>query len=77
MWVLGHIFGCLTTFTSCVADACIARSWRQRWNKNEAISLIADYLRRGEWALLPLVAWLGDGNARWRKVLRGSVDDCR
>jgi hypothetical protein len=53
MWVLGHIFGCLTTFTSCVADACIARSWRQRWNKNEAISLIADYLRRGEWALLP------------------------
>jgi len=47
-----------------------ARSWRQRWSKAEAISLVADYLRRGEWAPL-LAAWLGDGNARWRKVLRG------
>jgi hypothetical protein len=46
-----------------------ARSWRQRWSKNEAISLVADYLRRGEWAPL-LTAWLGDGNAR-REILRG------
>jgi len=26
-----------------------AKSWRQRWSKDEAISLVADYLRRGEW----------------------------
>jgi len=48
----------------------IARSWRQKWNKNEAISLVADYLKHGGWGPL-LTAWLGDGNARWRKVLRG------
>jgi len=47
-----------------------ANSWRQRWSKDEAISLVAGYLRRGEWAPL-LTTWLGDGNARWRKVLRG------
>ncbi len=47
-----------------------ARSWRQKWNKNEAISLVADYLRRGEWAPL-FIMWLGDGKARWSKVLRG------
>jgi len=46
-----------------------AKSWRQKWNKNDAISLVADYLRRGEWAPL-LTAWLGDGNAR-REILRG------
>jgi len=46
-----------------------AKSWRQRWSKNEAISLVADYLRRGEWAPL-LTAWLGDGNAR-KEILRG------
>jgi hypothetical protein len=47
-----------------------AKSWRQRWSKNDAISLVADYLRRGEWAPL-LTAWLGDGKARWRNILRG------
>jgi hypothetical protein len=47
-----------------------ARSWRQRWSKAETISLVADYLKHGEWGPL-LAAWLGDGNARWRKVLRG------
>jgi hypothetical protein len=46
-----------------------ARSWRQKWSKNDAISLVTDYLRRGEWAPL-LTAWLGDGNAR-REILRG------
>ena len=46
-----------------------AKSWKQRWNKNEAISLVADYLRRGEWAPL-FTMWLGDGNAR-REILRG------
>ncbi|MFP3349309.1 MAG: hypothetical protein RXN90_08285 [Thermoproteus sp.] len=30
-----------------------AKDWKQRWSKNEAISLVADYLRRGEWAPPP------------------------
>jgi hypothetical protein len=47
----------------------IARSWRQKWSKNDAISLVADYLRRGEWVPL-FTAWLGDGNAR-KEILRG------
>jgi len=47
-----------------------ANSWRQRWSKDEAISLVADYLRRGERGPL-LAAWLGDGNVMWSKVLRG------
>jgi hypothetical protein len=47
-----------------------AKSWRQKWNKNEAISLVADYLRRGEWAPL-FTMWLGDGKARWNKILYG------
>jgi hypothetical protein len=46
----------------------IARSWRQKWSKNEAISLVADYLRRREWAPL-LTAWLGDGETKRREVL--------
>jgi hypothetical protein len=50
-----------------------ARSWRQRWSKAEAISLVADYLKHGEWGPL-LAAWLGDGNAKWRKVLRGKYE---
>jgi hypothetical protein len=47
-----------------------AKSWKQKWNKNDAISLVADHLRRGVWAPL-LTAWLGDGEAKRRKVLRG------
>jgi hypothetical protein len=31
---------------------------------------VADYLKHGGWTPL-LTAWLGDGNASWRKVLRG------
>ncbi len=45
-----------------------AKSWRQKWSKDEAISLVADYLRRGEWAPL-FTAWLGDGEAGQKKVL--------
>ncbi len=45
-----------------------ANSWRQRWNKAEAIDLVASHLRRGEWAPL-LTMWLGDGQAERRKVL--------
>jgi len=48
----------------------IARSWRQRRSKVKAISLVADYLRRGEWVPV-LTAWLGDGQADRGRILRG------
>jgi hypothetical protein len=48
----------------------IARSWRQRWSKAEAIDLVASHLRRGEWAPL-LTAWLGDGKSKRNDILGG------
>jgi hypothetical protein len=50
-----------------------AKSWGQRWSKDEAISLVADYLRRGEWAPM-LTMWLGDGKARWRNILQSKYE---
>jgi hypothetical protein len=50
-----------------------AKSWRQRWSKDEAISLVADYLRRGEWTPM-LTMWLGDGKARWRNILQSKYE---
>ena len=50
-----------------------AKSWRQRWSKDEAISLVADYLRRGEWSPM-LTMWLGDGKARWRNILQSKYE---
>jgi hypothetical protein len=47
-----------------------ANSWRQSWSKAEAVDLVASHLRRNEWAPL-LTAWLGDGQAERKKVLRG------
>jgi hypothetical protein len=47
-----------------------AKSWKQRWSKDEAVGLVASHLRRGEWAPL-FTAWLGDEKARWKTVLRG------
>jgi len=47
-----------------------ANSWKQRWDKNEAIDLVASHLKRGEWATL-LTAWLGDGKVKRRDVLCG------
>jgi hypothetical protein len=41
----------------------IARSWRQKWSKDEAIDLVASHLRRGEWTPL-LTVWLGDGKSK-------------
>jgi len=52
-----------------VSTRIIARSWKQRWSKDEAISLVADYLRRREWTPM-LTMWLGDGKARWRNILQ-------
>ena len=50
-----------------------AKSWRQRWSKDEAISLVAEYLRRGEWTPM-LTMWLGDGKARWRNILQSKYE---
>jgi hypothetical protein len=50
-----------------------ARSWRQRWSKDVAISLVADYLRRGEWTPM-LTMWLGDGKARRRNILQSKYE---
>ncbi len=46
----------------------IARSWRQKWSKDEAIDLVVNHLRRGEWTPL-LTMWLGDGEANRRDIL--------
>jgi hypothetical protein len=48
----------------------VAKSWKQMWNKNEAISLVAEYIKHGEWTPL-FTMWLGDGNARRREILLG------
>ncbi len=51
----------------------IARSWRQKWRKDEAIDLVASHLRRGEWAPV-LTMWLGDGKTRRGGVLRSKYE---
>jgi hypothetical protein len=50
-----------------------ATGWRQKWNKDEAVDLVVENLRHGEWALL-LTMWLGDGIINWKKVLRGKYE---
>jgi len=50
-----------------------AKDWSQRWNKEEAVDLVASHLKHGEWAPL-LTMWLGDGETRRRKVLRGEYE---
>jgi hypothetical protein len=51
----------------------IARSWSQRWSKDEAVDLIISHFGRGEWMPL-LTMWLGDGDARRGSVLRGKYE---
>jgi len=47
-----------------------AKSWKQRWNKDEAIDLVINHFRRGEWT--PLFAmWLGDGKSEKKKAIHG------
>jgi hypothetical protein len=48
-------------------------SWRQKWSKAEAVDLVADCLRRGEWAPL-FTMWLGDGESKRSKILHGGGD---
>ncbi len=56
------------------ALVCIkAKDWSQRWSKAEAIDLVINHFRRGEWASL-LTIWLGDGETRRRKVLHGEYE---
>ncbi len=50
-----------------------AKSWRRKWSKDEAVDLVADYLRRGEWTPM-LTMWLGDGKARWRNILQSKYE---
>jgi len=50
-----------------------AKSWRQRRSKNEAIDLVMNHLKRGEWAPV-LTMWLGDGETVRRDVLRGEYE---
>ncbi len=40
------------------------------WSKDEAVDLVASYLRRGEWAPL-LTMWLGAVTSSEKKVLKG------
>jgi hypothetical protein len=60
----------LTREGASVSIRIIARSWRQRWRKGEAIDLVASHLRRGEWASL-LTTWLGDGESKRNDILCG------
>ena len=50
-----------------------AKDWRQRWSKAEAVDLVINHFRRGEWAPL-LTMWLGDGETKRRKVLHGEYE---
>ncbi len=44
----------------------MAKSWRQKWGKAEAIDLVVNHLRRGGWAPL-FTAWLGMAKQDGRK----------
>jgi hypothetical protein len=60
----------LTREGTSVSMLIVARSWKQKWSKAEAVDLAMGHLRRGEWAPL-LTMWLGDGQTDRKKVLRG------
>jgi len=45
-----------------------SNSWTQKWGKDDAVDLVVNHFRCGEWASL-LTMWLGDGQAERRKVL--------
>jgi len=48
----------------------IARSWRERWSKDEAVTLVLNHFKHGEWTPL-FTMWLGDGEANNNATLRG------
>jgi len=45
-----------------------SNSWTQTWDKDDAVDLVVNHFRCGEWVPL-LTMWLGDGQAERRKVL--------
>jgi hypothetical protein len=45
-----------------------SNSWTQKWDKDDAVDLVVNHFRCGEWMPL-LTMWLGDGQAERRKVL--------
>jgi hypothetical protein len=47
-----------------------ARNWRQKWRKMEAIDLVMNHFKHGEWTPL-FTMWLGDGKTERMKILRG------
>ena len=51
----------------------IARSWRQKWSKDEAINLVVENFRRGEWTPM-LTMWLGDGKVKRKGMLSGKYE---
>jgi hypothetical protein len=51
----------------------IARSWRQKWSKDEAINLVAENFRRGGWTPM-LTMWLGDGKVKRKGMLSGKYE---
>jgi hypothetical protein len=55
-------------------NVCIrAKSWKQKWSKDEAISLVAENFRRGEWTPM-LTMWLGDGKVKRKGMLSGKYE---
>jgi hypothetical protein len=50
-----------------------AKSWRQRWSKDEAINLVVENFRRGEWTPM-LTMWLGDGKVKRKGMLSGKYE---
>ena len=47
-----------------------ARNWRQKWRKMEAIDLVMNHFKHGEWTPL-FTMWLGDGKTERMRILRG------
>ncbi|MCC6066800.1 MAG: hypothetical protein LM562_03390 [Pyrobaculum sp.] len=55
-------------------NVCIrAKSWKQKWSKDEAISLVVENFRRGEWAPL-FTMWLGDGKVKRKGMLSSKYE---
>jgi len=50
-----------------------AKSWRQKWSKDEAINLVVENFRRGEWTPM-LTMWLGDGKVKRKGMLSGKYE---
>jgi hypothetical protein len=49
------------------------KSWRQKWSKDEAINLVVENFRRGEWTPM-LTMWLGDGKVKRKGMLSGKYE---